>query len=80
MLFEELHDKKISPKGWRILHRTNLLDRYIDALIGNFKSLDNILTARDKDLLEILDNEAMVAFFREELYSLREKLSVGKRI
>jgi diadenylate cyclase len=80
LLFEELHDKKISPMGWRILHKTNLLDRYVDSLIGNFKSLDNILVARDKDLLEVLDNEAMVAFFREELYSLREKLNLGKRI
>jgi len=80
MLFEELHDKNISPKGWRILYKTNLLPRYVDSLIGNFKTLDNIMTARDRELVEILDNEAMVAFFREELYSLRERLSIGKRI
>jgi len=80
MLFEELHDKKVFPKGWRILSKTNLLPRYVDSLIGNFKILDNIMALKDKDLLEVLDNEAMIAFFREEIYSLRERLSIGKRI
>jgi diadenylate cyclase len=80
MLFEELHDKQISPKGLRILSKTNILERYISSLISNFQFLDKILLASDEDLLRILQNEGMLAFFKEEVYSLREKLTVGKLI
>jgi len=80
MLFEELHDKSISPKGIRILQKTNMLDRYVDLLIGNFKDLSEILSAGHRELLDVLETEAMVAFFREEMYSLREKINLGRRI
>ena len=80
MLFEELHDKPISPKGLRILSKTNLLERHTTALIKKFKKLDKILLASDEALLEVLGNEGLVTFFKEEIYNLRERLSVGKRI
>lgn len=80
MLFEELHDKQISPKGLRILSKTNILDRYINSLISNFNFLDKILLASDEELLRIFQNEGMLAFFKEEIYTLREKLIVGKPI
>ncbi len=80
MLFEELHDKRISPKGIRILGKTNILERYIDSLVANFKVLDKILLSGDQDLLRIFESEGMVSFFKEELYSLREKIKIGKKI
>ncbi len=80
MLFEELHDKQISPKGLRILSKTNILERYIHSLIAHFQFLDKILLASDEELLKILQNEGMLAFFKEEIYSLREKLVIGKSI
>lgn len=80
LLFEELHDKAISPKGIRILGKTNMLDRYVDLLTGNFENLSKILSANHKELLEVLESEAMVAFFQEEVYNMREKVSLGKRI
>lgn len=80
MLFEELHDKQISPKGLRILSKTNILERYISSLISNFQFLDKILLASDEELLNIFQNEGMLSFFKEEVYSLREKLSMGKQI
>lgn len=80
MLFEELHDKQISPKGLRILSKTNILERYIHSLIAHFQFLDKILLAGDEELLKILQNEGMLAFFKEEIYSLREKLVIGKSI
>ena len=79
-LFEELHDKSVSPKGIRILGKTNLLERYVDLLIGNFENLNEILSANNQKLLEVLESEAMVAFFREEIYNLKEKVSLGRRI
>jgi diadenylate cyclase len=80
MLFEELHDKQISPKGLRILSKTNILERYISSLISHFQFLDKILLASDEELMRIFQNEGMLAFFKEEVYSLREKLTVGKLI
>ncbi len=80
MLFEELHDKQISPKGLRILSKTNILERYISSLIAHFQFLDKILLANDEELLRVFQNEGMLAFFKEEIYSLREKLVVGKPI
>ncbi|MEJ2267871.1 MAG: DNA integrity scanning diadenylate cyclase DisA, partial [Nanoarchaeota archaeon] len=64
MLFEELHDKSISPNGIRILGKTNLLERYVDLLTGNFDNLDEILSAKNEKLFEVLESEAMVSFFR----------------
>jgi len=79
VLFNETHDKKVSPRGLRILKKTNVPERYIDSLVSNFKSLENILGARYEELMEIFENEGMVDFFKEELYSLREKISLGKK-
>jgi len=80
LVFEDVNDKKISPKGYRILGKLNILERYIDALVGKFKMLDNILFASEMDLLEVFKNEGLVSFFREEIYSLREKVKSGKQI
>ena len=80
MLFEELHDKSVSPRGIRILSKTNILERYVDVLVSNFEGLNIILKAKDNELLKVLETEAMVSFFREEIYNLKEKVSIGKRI
>jgi len=80
MLFEELHDKSISPRGLRILRKTNLLDRHLDSLVGNFKTLDRILSAGKEQLMEVLENDKAVEFFKLEIYSLREKIMVGKKL
>lgn len=80
MLFEELHDKPISPKGMRILGKTNLLEKNVESLTAHFGRLDKILIASDEELLEVLENEGLVSFFKEEIYNLKEKISIGKRI
>ncbi len=80
MLFEELHDKPISPKGLRILSKTNLLEKNVNSLIARFGKLDKLLIASDEEILEVLENEGLVSFFKEEIYNLKEKISVGKRI
>jgi len=78
-LFGDVTDKKLSPKGLRILKKTNIPERYIDSLVSYFKSLDKILNSRSEDLMDIFENEGMVDFFKEELYGLREKISLGKK-
>ncbi|MCR4327867.1 MAG: DNA integrity scanning diadenylate cyclase DisA [Nanoarchaeota archaeon] len=78
LLFEELHDKNVSPKGIRLLGKTNLLERYIDLLIGNFENFSDILSATNEDILRVLGSESMLAFFKEEIYNLKEKVNLGK--
>ncbi len=78
-LFDEVHDKRISPRGLRILKKTNIPERYIDSLVSQFKGLDRVLGASSEELMNIFENEGMVDFFKEELYSLREKISLGKK-
>ncbi len=80
LLFNDFHDKKISPKGLRILKKTNIPERYIDSLISHFKTLEKILGARYEELMEVFQEEGMVDFFKEELYGLREKISLGRRV
>ncbi len=80
ILFGETSDKRVSPKGLRILSKTNVLEKYIVSLIANFKIFDKILLASDEELLEIFQNEGTLLFFKEELYSLREKINLGKQI
>lgn len=80
ILFNEVHDRKISPRGLRILKKTNLPERYIDSLVAHFGTLERLLSARYEDLMKILQSEGMVDFFKEEMYGLREKISLGKRV
>lgn len=80
MLFEELHDKPVSPRGLRILGKTNLLEKHLLALIKKFKKLDKLLIASEEELFEVLGNEGLVTFFKEEIYNLRERISIGKKI
>ena len=80
ILFNEIHDRKISPKGLRILKKTNIPERFIDSLVAHFGTLEKILSSRYEDLLKVFQNEGMVDFFKEELYGLREKISLGKKI
>lgn len=80
ILFEELHDKPVSPRGFRILSKTNLLEKDIKILVSNFDSLDKIFDADKDALIVVLKNEDLVTHLREDLESLREKILAGKRI
>lgn len=80
ILFGNTVERKISPKGLRILKKTNIPERYIDSLIAHFGNLEKILSARYEDLMRVFQSEGMVDFFKEEMYSLREKISLGKKV
>jgi diadenylate cyclase len=80
ILFHELQDKNISPKGKRILKKTNFLEKDIDTLINNFNTLDKIFDAPEKNLLEIFQNENLAKALAKELQKLREKIMSGKII
>ena len=79
-LFNESVDNRIAPRGIRFLNKTNILDRHIDSLVGKFKTLNNILFANEDELLKVFENEGMVAFFKDEIYNLREKIIMGNPV
>jgi diadenylate cyclase len=80
ILFGELHDKPVSPKGLRILEKTNLLQKDVDLMIGHFDSLEKIFNTNKEDLKEIFQNENLIESTFEEIKKLKEKILVGKGI
>jgi len=80
VLFEELHEKSISPRGVRILSKTNLLEKDVKLLINHFGTLDKVFDADRDDLTKVLKNEDLVDSLRADLESLREKILVGKKV
>ncbi|HTY44202.1 MAG TPA: DNA integrity scanning diadenylate cyclase DisA [Patescibacteria group bacterium] len=80
MLFNELHDRGISPRGVRILSKTNLVEKDIKLLTTSFKSLDQILSANEEDLMKIFKKREQINFFNEEIRGIKEKIVIGKKI
>ncbi len=80
MLFGELHDKEISPEGYRILGNTSLLDKDIKIVLNHFDSLEDVFSADEKDFKKIFNNEDLIASITKELKTLKEKILVGKSI
>lgn len=80
ILFGELHDKPISPKGIRILKRTNLLQKDVSSIIDHFGSLEKIFNLDKEGLKEIFKNENFIESTFEEIRQLKEKILVGKSI
>jgi len=80
MLFEELHDRLISPRGFRILNKTSLLEKDLKILMSHFSTLDKVFDAKKEDLLNTFRNEDLVDSFMNDLESLRDKILSGKRI
>ena len=80
MLFEELYDKPMFPKGIRLLGKTKILERHIDSLSVKFSNLSGILSAKNEELLEVFEKNEMVEFFNAEINRLREKVLMGKDI
>jgi diadenylate cyclase len=80
ILFDELHDKPISPQGIRILSKTNLLEKEIYILIQNYETLDKIFQINRESLLEIFKNENLIESLIQDLETLKDKILAGKKI
>jgi diadenylate cyclase len=80
MIFEDLHDNPVSPKGFRILSKTGLLEKDINLLLNNFGNLDKIFELGMEDLGSVFKNEGFVGALISDLRNLREKILAGKRV
>ncbi len=79
IIFEELHDKPVYPRGIRILSKAGILEKDIDLLIGNYNTLDKIFSSETESLSSVL-GKRNIESFRRELDSLKEKILEGKRV
>jgi diadenylate cyclase len=80
IVFEDDQDHPIQPEGWRILHKTNLLEGDISLLINTLGNLENISDASKEKLFEIFKNELFTEDFIRTLDDLRNKIISGKKI
>ena len=78
ILFSCPPEEKISPKGYRILNKTNLIDSEIDNLIKELGNLDNILSLEPEKLNLLLKEKS--ENFQKNISSLKEQIMVGKKI
>lgn len=80
ILFGEIHDKPTSPKGLRILSKTELLETDINLLLDTFGSLDKVFDIDRESLSEIFKNEKLMDSIMRDLKNLKEKILVGKSL
>ncbi len=80
ILFEEIHDQPISPKGLRILSKTDLLEKEIKILLDTFGSLDKVFDLDKEALSSIFKNEKLADSIIRDLKNLKEKILVGKSL
>ena len=80
ILFEDLYDRPVSPKGFRILSKTSLLEKDIRNLITNFSNLEDIFNSNRDSFVAALKNEDVVDSLINDLETLRGKIMSGKRI
>jgi len=80
ILFEEFHDKSVSPKGFRILSKTDLLEKDIKLLVVYFRSLDKVFEASKEDLETILKRKGSIDSLKYALENLKEKILEGKNV
>jgi len=80
ILFGELHDKPVSPLGFRILNKTNLLEKDINTLLNAYGGIDKIFDTDRDSLSAIFKNEDLINSIMRDLKNLKEKILVGKNI
>lgn len=78
LLFGDPSERKIMPKGFRLLSKTNLNEMEIKNLIDFFKNLDGILEADEMSLVKVLKNRS--ESFKNEFNKLKEQIMLGKKI
>ena len=80
ILFAELHDRPISPKGTRIIGKTNIFEKDAETIMENFKTLDRVFNLDAESIRPLFKNENLVDSIINEIRNLKEKILMGKKI
>ncbi len=71
-------DAEISPRGYRLLNKTNLGKSKIAKLVNNLKNFGRIINANKEELKKLFPNNPEI--IEKELDSLREHIIVGNKL
>lgn len=80
MVFEEMGEKQVFSKGFRLLRNANILEKDQGLLIDYFSTLGKIFNAEEKELAEALGKNSFVGSMKKNIDLLKEKILEGKRI
>ncbi len=80
ILFGEIHDKPVSPKGLRILSKTDMLEKDIKILLDTFGGLDKVFDLDKESLSGTFKNEKLIESIIRDIKNLKEKILVGKSL
>ena len=80
ILFGEMNDRPVSPRGLRIMNKTNLLEKDIKTLLDTFGSLEKTFDSDRETLASIFKNENLINSITRDLKNLKEKILVGKSL
>ncbi len=78
ILFNELHDKSVYPRGRRILSKTEFLDKDLDLVVSHLKTLGKIFDSEKEDFEKVFGEKSLVESFRNSIKGLKEKILEGK--
>jgi diadenylate cyclase len=80
MLFGEMQEKVICPKGLRLLSKIKMPEDYFNKLTEKYENLDKILSLDEKELIELFESKELFDSFNKRFSSLKEKIVMGKII
>lgn len=80
LVFYEMEDKSIYPRGFRILSKTGFLEKDLHLLTAKFETLGKIFDSSREELVEIIGEKSLVDSLKKGLDSLKEKILEGKNI
>jgi diadenylate cyclase len=78
LIMEKSLETPVSPRGYRFLSRTTLLDKEVSLIVKELGDMKHLLSSSPADLEPILKNRASAVF--EEIRSLREQILSGRVI
>lgn len=80
LLFDELHEKEVFPRGLRILKRIGFLEKDLTTLLENFGTIGKIFSVDREEIEKLFGNKSIGDSIKKELDSLKEKILEGKSI
>ncbi len=80
VLFDELNNEFICPKGIRILNEANVAEESIRLILNNFENLEGILNAGTESLMKVFNDEDFVNSLKQKIENIGEKILARKKI
>ncbi len=80
LIFDELHDRAVYPRGQRILRKVDFLEKDTDLLLSKFETLGKVFDSSIDELKEIFGDKSIADSMKKELSSLKGKILEGRKL